>query len=238
MKKIIFTLFILFFTLKTNATIVHVANDVRNYTNNGSSVVLNVSPTTLNNLMIVSLSWCCSTGVPTVSDDKSHTWTLVGTSPGGSYGHISIYYAFSTTAGVGTVTVAAGGETQISASFSEYSGVQNSPPITDGYVTSTTSTSNANSGSLTPTVSGDLLYCAGTNIDTSQAGSMSASYTNVVNYTNSASVLGLDAGYQVYASTASKNCTISWGTVFNSPIALVAFKPISSAKIFHKATTD
>jgi len=128
--------------------------------------------------------------------------------------------------GVTIVTGAEGaGSTYLALMFAEFSGAKMISP-TDGSVSAvTSSTTLADSGSLTPSQSGDLLIAVSLDDSDTNPGSAGAGFNLITSgYGATASAVGLMLEYQVYNSKAPVRGQFSYTVSANLPTTLSAFK--------------
>jgi len=98
---------------------------------------------------------CC--GAPTVTDDKSNIWTTATSAEDNANSNISMHYALNVSAGTRriTVKVPSGAYGNVGVDISEYYNINAIDKATCNTASGGTSIT---AGSLTPTVSGDLLW--------------------------------------------------------------------------------
>jgi hypothetical protein len=152
----------------------------------------------------------------TVTDDKSNTWTLA-TSATDSEGNIfAIYYALNVAAGTRFISVKSSAATNgfLAVSASEYYNVSTASALDAKSCAAGSNSTSISAGSLTPSVSGDLLWQWGANANAAEIASISAgSQSNVTWQLNGTDIHdgdGTQAG--VYSSTAAINPTFTSGT--------------------------
>ena len=96
----------------------------------------------------------------TVSDDKLNTWNLASSTTDGSGNIISVYYALNVAAGTHMLSVKSSAQTNgyLTVTASEYYNVALSSALDASHCNAGSGSMSITAGSITPTVSGDLLW--------------------------------------------------------------------------------
>lgn len=179
--------------------------------------------TTGADLIILSVGQSTS-GSTTPSDSKSNTWTALTKSNGVSDGATRIYYCYNPTVGTGHTFSAGLSYTVVS--FHAFSGSASSPfDVENG--NGTASGSTMPTGSITPSVDGELIIAAlgmgntttGTTIDSSFTGTVVTEATGYVTY-------GGGQAYFIQSTAGAINPAWSSATGFSSAYAaaIASFK--------------
>jgi hypothetical protein len=228
---------------KSAAGIKHLANDVSGVNpGDGSSVVLTVAATGQNNLLVLTVSWCCSSALPVISDDKGHVWKLAGPPATDTMNDwVAIYYTVSTTPGVTTVTIARDAGLNIAflaGIFSEYSGTDPTSPLDDYVSAMPASATIADSGAYSPTLTGELLITTSNNDCDAIPATPGTGFTALTAGIGTTTSQGISSEYKVYSSTASIHGLMSYGTACNLPTAMAAFWPKTPPIVWSPRTVD
>ena len=152
----------------------------------------------------------------TVSDDKSNTWTMAGSSKDNKGNIIAIYYALNVAAGTRFLSVKNSGGTAgyLAASASEYYNVAASSALDGKSCNAGSGSTSIAAGSITPSISGDLLWQWAVNANAAAVSTFSAgSQSNIAWQLNGTDINDGDATQAgIYNSTAAINPTFSSGT--------------------------
>ncbi len=170
------------------------------------------NPTTAGNTIVVGFTFN-SNPTPSVHDDKGNAYSVqVNYYDSADTQSIGIATAFNIAAGARVVSVCfssdPGGYTQpMATEFDNVIGIDGSGTGSKGTGTS------VSSGSLTPTVSGDLAYQVAFSLSVNESSFTAGSQSNISWNLLSADLLdGWAAQYGLYNSTAAINPTLSMGT--------------------------
>jgi len=170
------------------------------------------NPTTAGNTVVVGFTFN-NNPTPSVHDDKGNTYSVqVNYFDSADTQSIGIATAFNIAAGARVVSVCfssdPGGYTQpMATEFDNVIGIDGSGTGSQGTGTSVTS------GSLTPTVSGDLAYQVAFSLSVNESSFTAGSQSNISWSLLSADLLdGWAAQYGLYNSTSAINPTLTMGT--------------------------
>ena len=201
--------------------------------------------TQANNLLILAF-FADNTGSPTwtVSDDKANTWNQAASVTDGSGNIVRIYYAMNVAAGTHMLSVKSSAHTGgfVSVSASEYYNVATTSALDVSNCNATASSTSISAGSMTPTVSGDLLWqwahAANAGTVSSFAPGTSPGGTWSLNGTDLLYGNAVQAG--IYTSATAISPTFTSGTAQAFDSCAVAFKaanagnpPTSSFRVVH-----
>jgi len=232
--------FLVFGSLSAHAGITHLANDASGGTGSSDGttpVPITVSASTQGNLMVALVTWCCNTGVPTVSDNKGNTWTQLGSAQtdGGGDDWTVFYYAISTVGGVTSVSVGPNTNGDIGISYGEFSGVNQTSPTDGAPAAAVPSSTIADSGALTPTQTGDLLVVMSYNDTATAVPVHGVGFTSMAQIIPNTTAQGVGTEYEIDAAAAAIHGKMTWNTSAPVPTIMGAFKP---AKIRHKVNNQ
>jgi hypothetical protein len=118
-------------------------------------------PTQAGNVLLLGM-FSDDTNSPTwtVSDDKSNTWTMPSSAMDSSGNIFRVYYASNIAAGTRMIKIHASAQTKgyLALSVSEFYNVAVASPLDTSGCTAGSGSTSITAGSITPTVSGDLLW--------------------------------------------------------------------------------
>ncbi len=187
-----------------------------------------------------------NTGSPkwTVSDDKSNAWTLAASATDSQGNIFAIYYALNIAQGTRFVSVKSSAATNgyLSVSASEYYNVSTTSALDAKSCSAGSNSTSISAGSITPSVSGDLLWQWGSNANVAEISSISAgSQSNISWQLNGTDIHDGDATQAgIYSSTAAINPTFTSGTSELWDSCVIALKastagtaPTQSFRIVH-----
>ena len=179
-----------------------------------------VSNVTAGSLLVCAVTVYDATKTPTVSDTVNGAWTQAL-----SYSNTSvlnavtrIFYYPNSAGGACTVTASWSGSASGEIHQAEYAGAATSSPLDQTGTGAASSGTTATTGSLTPSVPGELLWgwCGFLN-----TGSVGSGYTQVNNSNGNLSE------YQVQTTAATTQ--VSWGTTGGYVCVAAAFKPAAAS---------
>jgi hypothetical protein len=171
-----------------------------------------------------------NTGSPTwtVSDDKSNTWTLAGSTTDSKGNIIAVYYALNVAAGTRMLSVQSSAQTAgyLAVSASEYYNVAASSALDTKSCDAGSSSTSITAGSITPGTSGDLLWQWAANANAAALASITVgSQSNITWQLNGTDIHDGDATQAgVYNSTSAINPTFTSGTAEPFDSCVMALK--------------
>jgi hypothetical protein len=197
-------------------------------------------PTQAGNAIVLGL-FSNNSGNPTwtVSDDKSNSWALAGSTTDNSGNIVAVYYALNVAAGTRFLEVKNSGGTQgyLAVSASEYYNVASTAALDAKSCNAGSSSSSITAGSITPTTSGDLLWQWAADANTTAVSSIAAgSQSNIAWQLNGTDIDDGDATQAgVYNSTAAVNPTFTSGRAEPFDSCVVALKAANAGNAPTKA---
>jgi O-glycosyl hydrolase len=184
------------------------------------------SPVTTGNLIVVSVSgWPNLPAAKAVTDSLGNTYSIADTILVSEGTYSAIYYAKNIAGGTDTITfktVKSGGH--ISMAVAEFSGVDTVSPLdmTSGTIGSGTAPS---SGTMTPSLAGELVIGSGTHNGTTVTTAGSGFTMIAIPTEDSATHQPLAMGYQVLSGSQSVSATFNLGTSYRWIQNGALFKP-------------
>ncbi len=190
-------------------------------------------PTQAGNAILLGL-FSDNTGNPkwTVSDDKSNTWTLAGSTTDSNGNILAVYYALNVAAGTRMLSVKNSGGTNgyTAVSASEYYNVAASSALDAQVCSAGASSKSISAGSITPGTAGDLFWQWAADTNSAAVASFTAgSQSNITWQLNGTDINASDATQAgVYSSTSAITPTFSSGTAEPFDSCVVALKAASA----------
>lgn len=150
---------------------------------------------------------------PTMQDNKSNTWTLVGSLVSAQYGKIGLYYSRMSSVGSGhTFTANAGGNASFAAiQCAIFTGSRVSPADLTGLATSIFDDTDIDAGTLVITSTKELSVLAAQteSVDTLTA---TSGYTIYQRAIQSGKAFGVALAWNTHITTAAPQPTFSWSS--------------------------
>lgn len=190
-------------------------------------------PTQAGNAILLGL-FSDNSGNPkwTVSDDKSNTWTLAGSTTDSNSNIVAVYYALNVAAGTRMLSVKNSGGTNgdIAVSASEYYNVATSSALDAHSCSAGASSKIISAGSVTPGTAGDLLWQWAADANSAAVSSFAAgSQSNIAWQLNGTDINASDATQAgVYNATAAIDPTFTSGTAVPFDSCVMALRAASA----------
>jgi hypothetical protein len=180
------------------------------------------SNTVAGQLVVVFVS-VFNTTISSVTDNKSNTYTLAGTTITAGNSRVAIYYSFITTGGSGHTCTANFGASDdcciVTASFDNSSG------SADGSSIGQTATgSTATSGNMTPSTTTDLLVGAVTYDGSGNTTSATSGWTLISKSDVTAAAQPLGAEYRILSSSSAIGASFDFTGSFTYACRVMLFK--------------
>lgn len=168
----------------------------------------------------------------TVSDDKSNTWNLAGSTTDSSGNIVAVYYALNVAAGTRMLSVksSTGTNGYLAVSASEYYNVATTSALDAQSCNAGGSSKSISAGSITPTTAGDLLWQWAADGNTAAVASFAAgSQSNIAWQLNGTDINASDATQAgIYNSTGAITPTFTSGTAAPFDSCVMALKAASA----------